>query len=63
MVFVTSHWAHFYGQRPVIPGYEMVAKSKRADEERLRDYASKLNGSGISLVVISGDVITYGKQN
>jgi NAD(P)-dependent dehydrogenase (short-subunit alcohol dehydrogenase family) len=57
IVFVTSHWAHFYGQKPVIPGYEVVAKSKRAGEEGLRNYASELNGSGISLVVISGDVI------
>jgi 3-oxoacyl-[acyl-carrier protein] reductase len=57
IVFVTSHWAHFHGQQPVIPGYEVVAKSKRAGEEGLRNYASELNGSGISLVVISGDVI------
>lgn len=57
IVFVTSHWAHFYGQKPVIPAYEVVARSKRAGEEALRNYASKLNGSGISLVVISGDVI------
>jgi NAD(P)-dependent dehydrogenase (short-subunit alcohol dehydrogenase family) len=57
IVFVTSHWAHFYGQKPVIPGYEVVAKSKRAGEESLRNYASELNGSGISLVVVSGDVI------
>lgn len=57
IVFVTSHWAHFYGQRPVIPGYEVVARSKRAGEEALRNYASELNGSGISLVVVSGDVI------
>jgi 3-oxoacyl-[acyl-carrier protein] reductase len=57
IVFVTSHWAHFYGQRPVIPGYEVVAKTKRAGEEALRNYASELNGTGISLVVISGDVI------
>jgi len=57
IVFVTSHWAHFYGQKPVIPGYEIVARSKRAGEESLRSYASELNGSGISLVVVSGDVI------
>jgi 3-oxoacyl-[acyl-carrier protein] reductase len=57
IVFVTSHWAHFYGQQPVIPGYEVVAKSKHAGEQALRDYISELNGSGISLVVVSGDVI------
>lgn len=37
ILFVTSHWAHFYGQRPVIPGYEVVAKTKRAGEQALRD--------------------------
>lgn len=57
IVFVTSHWAHFYDQKPVIAGYEVVAKSKRAGEQALRNYASELNGSGISLVVISGDII------
>ena len=36
IVFVTSHWAHFYGQQAVIPAYEGVAKSKKAGEEALR---------------------------
>lgn len=57
IVFVTSHWAHFYGEKPVISGYEAVAKSKYAGEQALREYAASLNGSGISLVVISGDII------
>ena len=57
IVFVTSHWAHFYGQRPVISSYEVVARSKHAGEQALRDYASELNGSGISLVFVSGDII------
>ncbi len=57
IVFVTSHWAHFYGQKPVLPDYEVVAKSKHAGEQALRDYASELNGWGISLVVVSGDII------
>ncbi|HEX6546211.1 MAG TPA: SDR family oxidoreductase [Bryobacteraceae bacterium] len=57
IVFVTSHWAHFYGRNPVIPDYEVVAKSKYAGEQALRDYASELKGSDISLIVVSGDVI------
>ena len=57
IVFVTSHWAHFYGTKPVMPVYEPVAKSKRAGEDALRDYAAELAGSGISLVVVSGDAI------
>ncbi len=54
IVFVTSHWAHFYGTKPVMPVYEPVAKSKRAGEDALRDYSRK---SGIPLVVVSGDAI------
>ena len=56
IVFVTSHWAHFYNQKPVIAGYEVVAKSKYAGEQALREYTSELR-SDISLVVVSGDVI------
>jgi 3-oxoacyl-[acyl-carrier protein] reductase len=48
---------HFYNQKPVIAGYEVVAKSKSAGEQALRDYTSELNRSDISLVVVSGDVI------
>ena len=57
IVFVTSHWAHFYGNEPVIPGYEVIAKSKHAGETALREYASELGTAGISLVVVSGDII------
>lgn len=57
IVFVTSHWAHFYGQKPIMPDYEVVAKSKRAGEDALRAYAEELDSRGISLVVVSGDAI------
>ncbi|HEX4164903.1 MAG TPA: SDR family oxidoreductase [Bryobacteraceae bacterium] len=57
IVFVTSHWAHFYGQQPVFPEYEVVAKSKHAGEQALRNYSAELSASGISLVIVSGDAI------
>ena len=57
IVFVTSHWAHFYGTKPVMPAYEPVAKSKRAGEDALREYSIELAVRGISLVVVSGDAI------
>ena len=57
IVFVTSHWAHFYGQKPVLAGYEVVAKSKHAGERALREYAGTLAARGISLVIVSGDAI------
>jgi NAD(P)-dependent dehydrogenase (short-subunit alcohol dehydrogenase family) len=57
IVFVTSHWAHFYGQKPVIAAYEAIAVSKRAGEDGLRARIPELDARGIGLVVVSGDVI------
>ena len=42
IVFVTSHWAHFYGAKPVMPAYEPVAKSKKAGEDALRQAAGDI---------------------
>jgi NAD(P)-dependent dehydrogenase (short-subunit alcohol dehydrogenase family) len=57
VVFVTSHWAHFYGRKPVYPAYEPVAKSKHAGEEALRSRIPELAERGIALIVVSGDMI------
>jgi NAD(P)-dependent dehydrogenase (short-subunit alcohol dehydrogenase family) len=57
IVFVTSHWAHFHGSKPVMLAYEPVAKSKRAGEDALRSYSQELVTQGVSLVVVSGDAI------
>lgn len=57
VVFVTSHWAHFYGAKPVLPIYEPVAASKKAGEDALRARVPELAGRGVSLVVVSGDLI------
>lgn len=57
IVFVTSHWAHFYDEQKVIPGYEPVARSKHAGEKALREYAAATGHPAVSLVVVSGDVI------
>ncbi len=57
VVFVTSHWAHFYGQQPVMAAYEPVAASKKAGEDALRVRIGELAARGIRLLVVSGDVI------
>ena len=57
IVFVTSHMAHFHGQKPVYDPYEPVAASKKAGEQALRARIPELMARGISLVVVSGDVI------
>jgi NAD(P)-dependent dehydrogenase (short-subunit alcohol dehydrogenase family) len=57
IVFVTSHEAHFYGDHPTLPEYEPVAASKHAGERALRARAAAYAERGISLVVVSGDLI------
>jgi len=56
-VFVTSHLAHFYGKKPVHPGYEPVAAGKLAGEKALRAMIPELTAKGIALMVVSGDMI------
>jgi len=57
VVFVTSHMAHFHGRQPGLPVYEPVAVSKRAGEDALRAQIPALSSKGVSLVVVSGDLI------
>ncbi|WP_395090111.1 SDR family oxidoreductase [Armatimonas sp.] len=57
VVFVTSHWAHFYGTYPVAPVYEAVAASKKAGEDALRARIPELAARGIRLTIVSGDGI------
>ncbi len=57
VVFVTSHQAHFHGQRPGVPAYDAVAASKRAGEDAIRAEIPHLTELGVSLVVVSGDMI------
>ncbi|MEC3975555.1 SDR family oxidoreductase [Amycolatopsis sp. H20-H5] len=57
IVFVTSHDAHFHGQRPPFPPYEPIAASKKAGEDALRARIPQLTARGIDLLVVSGDMI------
>lgn len=57
IVFVTSHLAHFYADRGVKGPYEPVAASKYAGEQALNARRPEFNALGISLVVVSGDMI------
>jgi len=57
IVFVTSHLAHFHGEKPVMPEYEIVASSKKAGEDALRAMVPRMTAAGVSLVVVSGDLI------
>jgi NAD(P)-dependent dehydrogenase (short-subunit alcohol dehydrogenase family) len=59
VVFVTSHWAHFYGHeaQEAIEEYEPVASSKHAGEQALMSRLPELEERGIRLVRVSGDMV------
>jgi 3-oxoacyl-[acyl-carrier protein] reductase len=57
VVFVTSHQAHFHGVKPVPAEYIPIAHSKRAGEDALRAMRPDLAQRGVSLSVVSGDMI------
>lgn len=57
VIFVTSHWAHFYGRKPVYGAYETIAASKKAGENALRGRLPELDARGLRLAIVSGDMI------
>ena len=57
IAFITSHWAHRYGQIRQLPAYEPVAMSKHAGEIALRERQDDLAARGIRLIVITGDLV------
>jgi NAD(P)-dependent dehydrogenase (short-subunit alcohol dehydrogenase family) len=57
LVFVTSHWAHRYGQTRQLPNYEPIAGSKHAGETAMRARQAELAARGIRLLVVTADVI------
>lgn len=57
IVFVTSHLAHFHGEKPVMESYETVASGKKAGETALRELMPEMAAKGIRLAVVSGDLI------
>lgn len=57
IVFVTSHQAHFIHEVETMLEYKPVAESKKAGEEALLAEIPALTEKGISLVVVSADMI------
>lgn len=51
------HQAHFHGCRAAPPGYEPIARSKRAGEDALRAMIGEFDSRGIGFTVVSGDMI------
>jgi NAD(P)-dependent dehydrogenase (short-subunit alcohol dehydrogenase family) len=57
IIFVTSHWAHLYGQIEQIPNYAPIAETKYAGEQALRAQQEDFARRGIRLIVVTGDLI------
>ncbi|GAB3189650.1 SDR family oxidoreductase [Nesterenkonia suensis] len=57
VVFVTSHQAHFIHETATMDAYEPVARSKRAGEDALVAMIPELDAKGITLTIVSGDMI------
>jgi NAD(P)-dependent dehydrogenase (short-subunit alcohol dehydrogenase family) len=57
VVFVTSHWAHLYGQVEQLLAYGAIAESKFAGEQALRARQADLMRRGIRLLVVTGDLV------
>ena len=57
VVFVTSHWAHRYGNVTQLPDYEPVAASKHAGEQGIRALIPALAAHHIRVLVVTGDLI------
>ena len=57
IVFVTSHWAHFYGRKPVYEAYERIAASKKAGEDALCARLPEFEARALKFAIVSGDII------
>ncbi|HEY4384172.1 MAG TPA: SDR family oxidoreductase [Ktedonobacteraceae bacterium] len=57
IVFITSHWAHLYGQIKQLPDYTFVAESKYAGEQALRARLPEFTARNIRLLIVTGDLI------
>lgn len=56
VVFVTSHWAHQYGEVRMLPHYGEVARTKRAAELAMRSRIDILRDRGIRLNIVTASL-------
>lgn len=57
-IYMTSLWAHRWGQMEALPGYAPVAQTKHAAEQSLRKLQPALEEQGVKLAVVVGHLIT-----
>lgn len=58
VMYITSLWAHKYGEVEQLPGYEPVAKSKNMGEKALRERIPELAERNIRLLIECGHIIS-----
>lgn len=58
IIYLTSLWAHYYGEAKQPPGYESVARTKHAYEESSRARIPEFDARDVSFGVLCGHVIT-----
>lgn len=58
ILYLTSLWAHHYGDSVQPPGYEPVARTKHAAEEALRVRIPEFQARDLSFGVLCGHVVT-----
>lgn len=58
VIYVTSLWAHRYGELRQLPFYRPVARTKYLAEQKLRQQIPQSEGNGLRLGILCGHVIT-----
>lgn len=58
IIYLTSLWAHYYGEVKMIPGYESVARTKHAAEQALRERMPQFSAQDVRFGVLCGHIIT-----
>lgn len=58
VIYMTSLWAHRWGEMEALPGYAPIAQTKHEAEQDLRALQPVLDAQGVKLAVVVGHLIT-----
>ncbi len=58
VIYMTSLWAHRWGEMETLPGYAPVAQTKHEAEQDLRARQAELAARGVRLAVVVGHLIS-----
>jgi NADP-dependent 3-hydroxy acid dehydrogenase YdfG len=58
VAYITSHWAHLYGEGiEQLPSYEPIARSKFLGQAALMNLEPHMAAGGVRLLVVTGDLV------